>query len=63
MPKKQFRIPLYWHMCGYILVEAENKEEAVRIALSPDTPPTDGCYVSGSCMVDEFCKIEAINLV
>lgn len=54
-----YRVPLVWQMYGHIWVEAESKEEAVQIALAPETPlPEDGDYVDESVAVDPDVEIE-----
>ena len=55
---KEYRIPLVWQMYGFVWVEAESKEEAIEIALGPDTPLPEGTYIDESCQVDEQCEIE-----
>ncbi len=55
---KEYRIPLVWQMYGFVWVEAESKEEAIEIALGPDTPLPDGTYIDDSCEVDEQGEIE-----
>ena len=55
---KQFRIPLVWEMYGYMWVEAETMEEAIEIALSPETPLPEGNYVDESIAVDNICLEE-----
>lgn len=47
-----YRIPLVWQMYGYCDVDANSLEEAIEIALGPDTPLPDGSYVDDSITVD-----------
>ena len=57
-----FRVPLVWEMYGHVYVEAESEEEAVDIALGPNSPlPDNGEYVDHSVMVDDLVEIEAVE--
>lgn len=47
-----YKIPLVWQMYGHCNIEANSLEEAVEIALGPDTPLPDGLYVDGSAAID-----------
>lgn len=47
-----YKIPLVWQMYGHCNIEANSLEEAVEIALGPDTPLPDSLYVDGSIAVD-----------
>ena len=47
-----YRIPLVWQMYGHCDVDANSLEEAIEIALGPDTPLPDGSYVDDSVAVD-----------
>ena len=47
-----YRIPLVWQMYGHCYVDANSLEDAIEIALGPDTPLPDGCYVDDSVAVD-----------
>ena len=47
-----YRIPLVWQMYGHCDVDANSLEEAIEIALGPDTPLPDGSYVDDSITVD-----------
>ena len=47
-----YRIPLVWQMYGHCNIDATSLEEAIEIALGPDTPLPDGCYVEDSVAVD-----------
>ena len=47
-----YRIPLVWQMYGHCYVEANSLEDAIKIALGPDTPLPDGFYVDDSVAVD-----------
>ena len=47
-----YRIPLVWQMYGHCYVEANSLEDAIKIALGPDTPLPDGFYVEDSVAVD-----------
>lgn len=47
-----YKIPLVWQMYGHCNIEANSLEEAVEIALGPDTPLPDGLYVDDSAAVD-----------
>ena len=55
---KSFRIPLVWEMYGHLWVDAETKEEAIKIALDSETPLPDGYYVDESIKLDDECPIE-----
>lgn len=55
---KEFRIPLVWQMYGFVWVEAETKEEAIKEALAAETPLPEGYYVDDSLIVDNECPIE-----
>ena len=47
-----YRIPLVWQMYGHCDVDANSLEDAIKIALRPDTPLPDGSYVDDSVAVD-----------
>lgn len=47
-----YRIPLIWQMYGHCCIDASSLEEAIEIALGPDTPLPDGSYVDDSVAVD-----------
>jgi len=47
-----YRIPLLWTMYGHYDIEANSLEEAIEIALGPDTPIPEGNYVDDSVAVD-----------
>ena len=47
-----YRIPLVWQMYGHCDVDANSLVDAIEIALGPDTPLPDGCYVEDSVGVD-----------
>ena len=54
-----YRIPLVWQMYGHCDVGANSLEEAIEIALGPDTPLPDGSYVDDSITVDyEVLELE-----
>ena len=46
------RIPLVWQMYGHCDVDADSQEDAIEIALGPDTPLPDGFYVEDPVAVD-----------
>lgn len=59
MGKKFYRVPLIWQMWGYVWVEAYSKEDAIDIALGPDTPlPDNGSYIDESVEVDDQVEIQ-----
>ena len=45
-------------MYGFVWVEAETKEEAIKQALAAETPLPEGYYVDDSLIVDNECPIE-----
>ena len=47
-----YRISLVWQMYGHCQIDANSLEEAIEIALEPDTPLPDGDYVDDSVAVD-----------
>ncbi len=47
-----YRIPLVWQMFGHCDIDANSLEDAIEIALGPDTPLPDGSYVDDSVAVD-----------
>ena len=47
-----YRIPLVWQMYGHCCIDASSLEEAIEIALGPDTPLPDGFYVEDPVAVD-----------
>ncbi len=49
---KTYRIPLLWTMYGHCNIEANSLEEAIEIALGPNTPIPEGDYVDDSVAVD-----------
>ena len=54
-----YKIPLIWQMYGHCHVEANSLEDAIKIALGPDTPLPDGLYVEDSVAVDyEVLELE-----
>ena len=54
-----YRIPLVWQMYGHCYVEANALEDAIKIALGPDTPLPDGFYVEDFVAVDyEVLELE-----
>lgn len=54
-----YRIPLVWQMYGHCDVDANSLEDAIKIALGPDTPLPDGQYVDDSVAVDyEVLELE-----
>ncbi len=61
--KKTYRLPCSWEMYGYLVIEAENLQEAIDIADSPEQGlPEDGNYVDGSFKVDaEMIEAEYPN--
>ena len=59
---KTYRIPLYWQMYGHCNIKANSLEEAIEIALGPETPLPDGSYVDDSIQVDhEGLELEGGN--
>jgi len=59
---KTYRVPVVWHMHGYVEVEAECLAEATQVAM--DAPlPEDGSYIEGSFEIDEgsFCFVDEIE--
>ncbi len=57
-----YRIPLLWTMYGHCDIEANSLEDAIEIALGPDTPLPDGSYVDDSVAVDyEVLKLAQDN--
>ena len=61
---KEYSIPLVWSVCGKLKVQAHSEEEAIKIALGPDTSlPTDGNYIDDSLVVDEDGEIEVSDIV
>ena len=56
---KEYKIPCSWEMYGYMMVEAESLEEAVRKA-EEDLPLPKGKYVDGSFVIDEQ-MLEELN--
>lgn len=58
-----FRVPLIWEMYGHVYVEAQTEEEAIEIALGPDTPIPEGDYVDESVRVDGWFSVERIEEV
>ena len=58
-----FRVPLIWEMYGHVYVEAQTEEEAIEIALGPDTPIPEGDYVDESVRVDGWISVERIEEV
>lgn len=54
-----YRIPIIWQMYGHYHIQANSLEEAIKIALGPDTPLPDGQYVDDSVAVDyEVLELE-----
>ena len=51
--KKTFKIPVSWEMYGYVNVEAESLDEAIKIVENDSNLP-DGEYIGGSFEVDEY---------
>lgn len=49
----KFKVPVTWKMYGYMYVEAETKEDAVKEAYSWETPLPQGNYLDDSFEVDE----------
>ncbi len=47
-----YRIPLVWQMYGHCDIDANSLDDAIKIALGPDTPLPDGFYIDGSVSVD-----------
>lgn len=47
-----YKVPLVWEMWGRLTVEASSEEEAVRIALAPETPLPEGSYIDESAALD-----------
>lgn len=47
-----FRIPLVWMEYGYMNIEADTLEKAIKIALDAETPLPEGNYVDESVQVD-----------
>ena len=60
--KKRYRIPLVWQMWGCVYVDAEEEEEAIKIALGPDCSLPDGNYVDDSIIVDDITGIEVFDI-
>lgn len=48
----EYRIPLIWMEYGHLNIQAESLEEAIEIALGPETPLPEGNYVDDSIQVD-----------
>ena len=50
IPKRSFKIPVVWEMCGMVTVEAKNLKEAIEIVKNDndDIPLPEGNYVDGS---------------
>ena len=46
---KQWRIPVVWQEYGIVHVTANTLDEAIDIAVGPDTPLPSGDYVGESC--------------
>jgi hypothetical protein len=66
----KYKIPVTWEMFDYLIVEAENLEEAIEKAHSE--PLTSGDYIDGSFTVDritleydypEECREQKINKI
>ena len=56
MPKMVYKVPVVWSMMGYVLVDAENGEEAMRYAKehTDELPlPANAEYLEDSFEVDE----------
>ena len=54
-----YRIPVVWQMYGHCHVQAKSLEDAIKIALGPNTPLPDGHYVDDSVAVDyEVLELE-----
>ena len=47
-----YKIPLVWQMYGHCYVDANSLEDAIKIALGPDTLLPDGSYIDDSVAVD-----------
>lgn len=58
--KKTYCVPVVWQMHGHVNVEASSAEEAISIALGPNTPLPEGDYVYDSQMVDDCAEVEEI---
>ena len=56
---KEFKIPVFWEVCGYISVEAESAEDALDIAYKIEYEgdgfplPEESKYVDGSFKIEE----------
>lgn len=48
-----YRIPCHWEVYGYMDVEADSIQEAIKIAEDESSNlPTESSYIQGSFMVD-----------
>lgn len=50
MPR--FSLPVFWQMYGHVMVEAATLDDAIKIAVGPQTPLPPGNYVDDSFVVD-----------
>ena len=50
IPKRSFKIPVVWEMCGMVTIKAKNLKEAIEIVRNDndDIPLPSGNYVDGS---------------
>jgi hypothetical protein len=55
----KYKVPCAWEMYGYIEVEAETMEDAIRQA-TLDAPLPNGNYIEGSFAVD-YPAIEEVH--
>jgi len=55
--RKGYHIPIVWSMWGRVTVEAETKEEAIKIALDSETQLPSGSYIDESILLDEASEI------
>jgi len=60
---KKYKVPVFWTVCGFVTVEADNEEEAVHEAYGVDLDGIDGDpeYLDDSFEVDEEAIEEVPN--
>jgi len=49
---KTYKIPVTWREYGYVIIEAESKEDAIELAHDADLPSDTSEYLENSFEID-----------
>lgn len=49
---KTYKVPVTWREYGYVIVNAKDKDEAIKLAHEADLPSQDSEYLENSFEID-----------